>query len=486
MTRTLAATLLVLSASCATGATSSAPVGTADGGQDAGGSPDAGTPDAGTPDAGTPAAGPLRVDPLNPRYFTDGSGKAVFLTGSHTWGNFRDRGLTDPPAPFDFNAYLDFLVAHNHNFFRLWTWEQPHSWNNNTDNQKRFFTPFPWPRTGPGLANDGKPKFDLSQLDQPYFDRMRARIVAAGARGIYVSVMLFDGWDLVNAWNSTDGGFPFAAGNNVNGISSGGVEPQTLANAAVTQLQEAYVRKVVDTVDDLDNVLYEIANETGGSSISWQYHFIDFLKQYEAGKPKRHPVGMTWAGIDADLYASNADWISPGAQLAGGDGRKVVLNDTDHSYYWVGLKADGTAAQQTWAWKVFLSGASPLFMDPYLEAWAGRNSPTGSTPDPYWETMRNALGRIRSYADRLDLERATPQGSLSSTGYCLANPGAQYLVYQPASAAFTLQALAGTYSFEWFNPTTGAVAQTGTIALAGGSQQFTPPFSGDAVLLLSR
>jgi hypothetical protein len=34
--------------------------------------------------------GPLRVHPANPRYFTDGSGRAIVPTGSHTWGNFQD------------------------------------------------------------------------------------------------------------------------------------------------------------------------------------------------------------------------------------------------------------------------------------------------------------------------------------------------------------------------------------------------------------
>jgi hypothetical protein len=43
-----------------------------------------------------PAKGPLQVHPENPRYFTDGSGKAIFLTGAHTWANFQDIGL----APF--------------------------------------------------------------------------------------------------------------------------------------------------------------------------------------------------------------------------------------------------------------------------------------------------------------------------------------------------------------------------------------------------
>jgi len=52
------------------------------------------------------AAGPLRVHPTNPRYFTDGTNnpdgsvKAVYLTGSQTWGNLCDY-RTNWPA-FDF------------------------------------------------------------------------------------------------------------------------------------------------------------------------------------------------------------------------------------------------------------------------------------------------------------------------------------------------------------------------------------------------
>src|SRR5262245_21625644 len=70
------------------------------------------------PVRGDEATGPLSVCPTNRRYFTDGSGKAVYLTGSHTWANFAtDQGNSDPPAAFDFDAYLDFLAAHHHNFF---------------------------------------------------------------------------------------------------------------------------------------------------------------------------------------------------------------------------------------------------------------------------------------------------------------------------------------------------------------------------------
>ena len=67
-----------------------------------------------------------------------------------------------------------------------------------------------------------------------------------------------------------------------------------LAVPAVTALQEAYVRHVVDTVNDLDNVLYEISNEAADYSTAWQYHMIRLIHDYERAKPKQHPVGMTF------------------------------------------------------------------------------------------------------------------------------------------------------------------------------------------------
>ena len=182
-----------------------------------------------------PAAGPLRVHPQNPRYFTDGaknadgSLKAVYLTGSHTWNNLVDMDKADPPAPFDFPAYLDFL------------------------------------------QRDG----------------------------------------------------------NV-------LEVHSLASPAITALQAAYIHKVVDTVNDLDNVLYEVINEGGNQQ--WDWWVVKTVKDYERTKPKQHPVGITGHGGErlATMATSPADWISPGSQDGfrdpppAWDGRKVSLLDTDH------------------------------------------------------------------------------------------------------------------------------------------------------------
>ena len=69
-----------------------------------------------------PANGPLRVSAVNPRYFTDRSGKAILLIGSHAWGNLQDYAYASlpSPTPLDFSSYLAFLEQHRHNFFRLW------------------------------------------------------------------------------------------------------------------------------------------------------------------------------------------------------------------------------------------------------------------------------------------------------------------------------------------------------------------------------
>jgi hypothetical protein len=422
-------------------------------------------------------SGPLRVGTANPRYFTDDSGRAIYLTGSHTWYVLRDSGTSDPSEAFDYSGFLDLLTSHGHNFMRLWVWDLPSSQCG--DNPLVSIAPFPWPRTGPGLANDGKPKFDLSKLDESYFTRLRERVIAARDRGIYAGVMFFDGYGIQFCRPENDG-HPFDAANNINGISPAS-NTHTMNNPAALAVQKAYVRKVVDTINDLDNVLYEIANEAGGDSTAWQFEMIDTLNQYQATKPRRHPVGMTYqhaGGDNATLFASSADWISPGGGAPGGgavpygtdppaaDGSKVILSDTDHIW------GTSPGADSDWVWRSFTRGLNPIYMDPV-------------DGDPAHTGVRRAMGQTLGYARRLDLVNTTPRGDLASTAHCLANPGSEIVVYKPGGGAFTvnLGATAGTYRVEWFQPATGAFSLAPEIT-ASGTKQFTPPFGGDAVLYL--
>jgi hypothetical protein len=137
--------------------------------------------------------GLLTVHPTNPRYFTDGSGRAICLTGSHTWNNLQHNSVY---PGVDYERYLDFLKEYNHNFIRLWVWEQA-GWDPYTNDQTSV-DPLPYQRTGPGLALDGKPYTNWKDgsgkpryytnygVDQPYGCFGRDRIDRGPTKGPFI------------------------------------------------------------------------------------------------------------------------------------------------------------------------------------------------------------------------------------------------------------------------------------------------------------
>jgi hypothetical protein len=438
-----------------------------------------------------PTNGPLRICRDNPRYFADKNGKAILLTGSHVWYNLVDMGPEDPPRTFDYDAYLKWMKGLNHNFMRMWAWEMM-QWDTHGNNPRirnqitRFYvTPHPWLRSGGGKALDGKPKFDLTKYNPEYFRRLRQRVEAARQKGIYVAIMLFEGW----AMQRIEDGWklhPFHPQNNINGINGDlngdgkGLEVHELAVGAVTDIQKAYIRKVIDTVNDLDNVLYEISNENHPESSQWQYAMIRYIHEVEKGKPVQHPVGMTFqfkGGANQTLFDSPAEWISPNPE--GGyrdnppanDGKKIILTDTDHLW--------GIGGNQPWVWKSFTRGLNPIFMDPYDGVVLGQKF------DPKFEPIRRSMGYALQFTERMDLNRCKPMNELSTTGYCLANPPSHYLVYQPdGGQTLKLKLKAGKYHTEWFDPNAGKMISKKLITATSLETTFTNPLDNDAILFV--
>src|SRR5215510_9883647 len=89
------------------------------------------------------AVEPLSVKTANPPYFFDSKGNSVYLSGSYLDQYNRFSGS------WDFAAYLDSLQKQNQNFTRVVGLEQS-----------------PYEPTGPGLALDWGPKFDLTRFNQ--------------------------------------------------------------------------------------------------------------------------------------------------------------------------------------------------------------------------------------------------------------------------------------------------------------------------------
>ncbi len=467
--------------------------------------------------------GSLRYNATNPRYFTDDSGKSIYLAGSHTWAVMQDMWLEPQPRKnMGYDAFLQMLVDHGHNFLRYWQWMQTKhaAWSETPI----LFDPQPYARTGPGTANDGEPKFDLSKWNEPYFFRLRERVRQAGDRGIYVAIMLFEGWSIKNsstAQESSWGYCPMNPANNINSIT----DDVTIRNGRpwnffsmncpqILQWQKAYVKKVIETVNDLDNVLYEICNEMPHTkeALEWQTHICDYVHEVERSMPRQHPVGITPEGTCQDteeLYATNADWISPSCgpvfeyrcNPPAADGRKVIINDTDHIW--------GHGGEVAWIWKNFTRGINVIFMDPWepiaggnqRKSWLDRNVSKNSRYYYAWDPLRRNLGYTVELARRMDLNACIPRNELCTSTYCLANPGYEYVIFLPAGGTegVDLRGEKCTYEIEWLNPHTGITTNGGGITeeewrntvpemtVVGGKRYLIhAPFEGPAVLYLRR
>ena len=457
--------------------------------------------------AAAQAAGPLRVQPLNPRYLTDGVDPVTFLTGWYTMTAFQDYA-DGSKTNVNFTSYLDSLESFGHNFVRLSVWEDAQ------------YDPVIYQRTGPGTALDGLPKFDCTQFNTSFFTRLRSRVEAASDRGIYVSVCLFQGWSIGTLGHEDFPNpfpyHPFHPSNNINGIDGRdpvltdtygipeGYPVHTLSVSAITSLQKAYIREVVDTLNDLDNVMYEIANESTYNSWSWQYEMINYLRAYQATKPQQHLVGMSAPGGPYSqtgqgwlkpglLFGSPADWVAPPYDKAYGDyydfrdltswpasplaaGGKVILLDSDHVKPGEGNLFEGSI---DWVWKSFTRGMSPFSLDIFY-----------NPGDTSLDTVFNALGCTRELAGEVDFVSLTPSKTITSTGFCLFRPGtsdAEYIVYLPDGGSVTvdLSDSSGPMSVEWIDPETCARTAGSPITAGSSSQVLTSPLSGEAALYLA-
>jgi hypothetical protein len=402
----------------------------------------------------------------NPRYFRNDLQDGLMFSGSHTWWTVQ--GPSSEGGAFSdskFDTYLNWSKGFSHNFLRVWSNMSYHD-----------YTPTVW-------NLDGSNKAIMDSFNQTYFDLLRARVLRAIDQGFYCSVLLFGSavrfltdWDDV-FWNpdrNTSSALAAA-------FSTTDYTTFFTTNAAALDVQKALVAKTIDTLNDIDNIVWEVMNEAPTpTSADWQDTIMAYIRAYEAGKAKQHLIMMSGGGSindnNASLLASDADIISPDSYTPygfteGGDityVAKSVINDTDH----IGGYSDPDDADvyRKWIWRAFCRGTNPIFMDSYDRDIDPYND---GTIMAVFDPVRATMGYIQKYAQLLDLKNTVPSSSFSSSGYALVNSGNAYLIYIPTSGGFTFTLPAGNWEYEWFNPNTGAV--TATAKIAGGSKSYSTP-----------
>jgi len=116
-----------------------------------------------------PSRRALSVLPSNPYFFQDTSGRPVTLVGDYTWGAFSDLN-------YDYVRFFDSLHARGLNVARVWLWWGCEEIASDPIPARHIE---PYLRPGPGMANDDRPKYDLTRFNPAFFARLDAFCRAA-------------------------------------------------------------------------------------------------------------------------------------------------------------------------------------------------------------------------------------------------------------------------------------------------------------------
>ncbi len=385
--------------------------------------------------------GPLRRS-SNPSYFVDASGKAVYLSGQHTWWGFYTGGAA-PGGNFD--SLLSTYHNRGQNFTRMWTGDGVQSSLTNSSNNPKMWL------NGPACCN------------QEHIDRLVALASKAKSYDMYISIMLHEGWWVGD--NAT------TAVNWYNNHFFKSIEPDvnkyfTGVNGQVLSLQKQRIQRVVDALRPYDNIIYEICNEChilGGyrdENTQWQKDLVNYIHSLDSTKM----VGFTDNGdtdINNQMLNSSADWVSiQGDNLINdppvADTRKVHLLDTDH------IQCATSAACGTtddWVWKTFTKGYNPIIMDDWNN-FGGKNAAAAAASGvTVWMANQKVV----------NLLGMRPNASPCNTTYCMSN-GSEVVAYYPGGSS--TPNFGTGWSYQMFNTTS---KDPGNKVLYAYKSGVTPP-----------
>ncbi|MEP7142232.1 MAG: hypothetical protein ABI707_05145 [Ferruginibacter sp.] len=344
----------------------------------------------------------------------------------------------------------------------------------------------PWKRSNmTGYANGGN-KFDLDHWDEQYFLRIKDLLKQAAHRGIMVEFTLFGNQygDGIYSYS------PLYPDNNIQhtGIKKkdGFLDFQSLKDSALVVRQDAMVIKVIEELNDFDNLYYEISNEpyneVKDSSLvdQWHEHIGALIRETEMALPKRHLIASNQAIVDKKMVdIANYHYVHI-SNIPGFDDSLLHLNKVISMDETMGpLKDAGVNDVRVEAWDFILHGGG---------AYNNLNwEYTPSTPmgTPGADTIRQYLKHLQQFISSFNYSKMKYSPGLlikvpdKAITRLLAEPLRQYALYihhsdpndaVPSSSQFiskyeadtsmfddtvTISLEAGTYSARWYNPSTG-------------------------------
>ena len=437
----------------------------------------------------------LKLHPYNPHYFLYQKKPLIIIGSGEHYGAVIN-------LDFDFKKYIETLARDGLNTTRLFTGAYIEKLGDfgiakNTLAPASGRLLLPWRRSNtPGYVLGGN-KFDLSQWDEAYFERLKNFMQEASRNGVIVEATLFSA-HYGGGWNYS----AFNPKNNINNTDSvGSVLVNTLKNGNLLKEQEKYVRKLVNELNGYDNFYFEVQNEpwadqtdvvlqhneygsekdwrstlqvVSQASNDWQRKVAGWIKDEESRLPGKHLISQNISNFhypiaDADPAISifNFHYALPQAVEENYYLNKAIgFNETGFAG-----SADKTYRRQAWR---FLMAGGALFNQLDYSFSAGfengqdttYKAPGGGSP-----ALRKQFAILKTFFESLNFVSLKPDPTLvkSSAGaraITLSNSKDVWIIYVEPMATRShalLLNLPGAHEGQWMNVTTGQLQKKVTI-----------------------
>jgi hypothetical protein len=439
---------------------------------------------------------PISLHPQNPHYFLYQGKITPLITSGEHYGSVIN-------MDFDYITYLNELKANDLNYTRIFTGmyvESPGAFGieKNTIGVKPNRLLTPWARSNvPGYFLGGN-KFDLNKWDPAYFVRLIDFIKEASNRGIVVEITLFTSLYGDEGWKSS----PFNQINNINKTDSlERTKVHTIYNKNISVHQIKMIQKIVQVLNEYDNIIYEIQNEPWADngekvgntiqpdnktadwqetleipskkSLEWQKIVVNTISFTEQFLPKKHLIAQNFANFEQDLSKINipkkvsiynfhyafAHAVTQNYNL----NKAIGFDESGFSG-----SADSTYRRQ--AWRFMLAGGG-LFNN--LDYSFSVEKPNGTeaqkAPGGGSTAFRKQMKFLKESLLKLNLSTVMPDtsalkivGNSLTKSYCLKDDSGKYLVYleKGKKIKLNLNLPPNNYNIEFFDPKTATLIKS--------------------------
>jgi beta-lactamase class A len=443
---------------------------------------------------------PLKVHPKNPRYFSwNGKAAALVSSGEH-YGAVVN-------LDFDYIKYLDTLQKEGMRYTRIFTgsYIEPvgaFGIERNTLAPKpgRFLAP--WKRSPrEGYAGGGN-KFDLTEWDTDYLQRIKAFLTAAQDRGIVVEITFFCSTYTQKQWEVS----PFRPANTISPMDM--LDWKSLhtdkVSSDVSKAQIKLVQHLVTELNSFHNIVWEIQNEpwadnhtfgetinpyildkttfpnrieiTSPTSVAWQRRIATQIRATEKSLPHQHLVFQNVANFRLAIHPSDDLAEVDAVHFHYAYPEVVVMNRAlkkpiccDETGF--AGKNDEVYRQQAWAFTMAGGGLWNHLDYSFSVGHETGDDVQPKSPGGGSKTLRAQLKVLSDFLNSFDLANMQSDRSILDinpglSGWCLANPGKEYACYfhgRLPGAIKVPAALNGLLQLTWTDTRTGKPLKTETI-----------------------